>query len=70
MLLDQAPGDQFFRLIVAVFHEQPLGDAVLEFVGVGERGIGVEANNLREIVDAGDVVVVKERLDRVLVFFR
>ena len=69
MLLNQTPGDQVSRLIVAVLHPQPLRDAVFQFVGVGERGVRVETDQFGKIVNAGYVVVVKVRFDRVLVPF-
>ena len=69
MLLDEAPGDQVSRLIVAVLHPKPLGDAVLQFVGIRERGVGVKTDEFRKIVNAGYVVVVKVGFDRVLELF-
>jgi len=65
MLLKNAPGEKLLRLVVASFGEEPLGDAVFEFVGIGEGGIGVEANQIREIIYAGDIAVGDGGLDGV-----
>src|SRR4029077_20502558 len=47
--------------------EEALGDAIFDFVGVGEGGVGIEADEISEIVDAGDVAIGDDRLDGVLV---
>src|SRR5580704_9398953 len=69
MLLDQAPGDEVSRLIVAVLNPEPLGDAVLQFVRIRERGVGIKTDELRKIVNPGYVVVVEVGFDRVLELF-
>jgi len=50
MLLCDAPGNQFLRLITAVFPVKALGETVFDFARVGERGIAVEANEIGEVV--------------------
>ena len=67
MLLENAPGEEFLGLVVSGFGEEALGDAVFDFVGVGESGVGVEANEIGEIVYAGDVAIGDRRFDGVLV---
>jgi len=54
-------------LVVAVFDVEMLGEAVFEFVGVGEGGVAVEANEIGEVVHAGDVAIGDGRLDGVFV---
>src|SRR5271163_499775 len=67
VFLDDAPGEELLRLVIAFFEEEALGDAVFDFVGVGEGRAGVKANEIGEIMDAGDVAVGYVRLDGVLV---
>src|SRR5712692_6292906 len=67
MFLQQAPGDKFLRLIVTTLHPEALRNAVFHFIGVAERGVRVEADELREIVDAGDVAIGDGRFDGVLI---
>jgi len=50
MLLDDVPGEEIDGLVVAVFDVEMLGEAVFEFVGVGEGGVAVEANEIGEVV--------------------
>ena len=69
MFLVNAPREEFLWLVITGFAEEALGDAVLDFVGVGERGVGIEADEVGEIVDAGDVAVGDDGLDGVLVAF-
>src|ERR1700722_17337003 len=69
VLLKNAPGEELLRLVVAGFGEQPLSDAVFDFVGVGESGVGIEADEVSEIVYAGDIAVGDRRFDGVLVPF-
>jgi hypothetical protein len=57
MLLENAPGEELFWLFVTSLPEEPLRDAVFDCVGVGEGGIGIEANEVGEIVHAGDIAV-------------
>ena len=54
-------------MIVAVFYVEALCDAVFDFIGVGERGVGIEADEAFEIVDAGDIAIGHFRLDGVFV---
>src|SRR5258708_6550010 len=68
MLLDHAPGHELSWLVFVMFNKKPLGDAVLDFVGVGKRGVGIEADEALKIVDAADEAVGNFRLDGVLVF--
>src|SRR5579859_187357 len=67
MLLHQTPGKQLLGLIVVRFHPQALSNAVLHFIGVGAGGIGVEADELLKIIDAGDVAIDDFRFNGVLV---
>jgi hypothetical protein len=67
VLLDQIPGKEIDGLVATRFDEKMLGDAVLNFVGVGNGGIAVEADELGEVVDAGDVAIGGEGLEGVLV---
>src|SRR6266851_9429127 len=55
MFLQQAPGEQLLRLVVAGFHPQALGDAIFDFVRVGAGGVGIKADELQEIVNAGEI---------------
>ena len=67
MLLHESPGKEFLGLIVAGFHPETLRDAIFDFVRVGAGGVGVKADELEEIVDAGDIAIGDVRLDGVLV---
>src|SRR4029077_2923597 len=67
VLLHQTPGQEFLRLIIAGFHPQALRDAIFDFVGVGACGIGIETDELKEIVNAGDIAISDVRFDGVLV---
>jgi len=55
VLLHDAPGNQFLRLAVAVFPEEPLCKAIFDFAGVGKSGIGIEPDKVCEVIYAGDV---------------
>ena len=65
MLLKNAPGEQLLGLVVASFGEEPLGDAVFDFVGIGQGGVGVEADEVREIIYARDIAIGDGGLDGV-----
>jgi len=67
MFLNQPPGNEFARLVVAVFKEEPLRDAVFDFAGVAQCGVGIEADEALEIVDAADLAKRDVGLDGVLV---
>src|SRR5882762_9976655 len=67
VFLDDAPGNELLRLAVSVFAEQPLGDAIFEFAGVGESGIGIEMDEVGKAIDAGNVAVGEGGFDGVLV---
>src|ERR1700692_2088405 len=67
MFLNEAPGEEVHGLTVAGFYVEMLDDAVFNFVGVGEGGVAVETDELGKIVDAGDVPVGGEGLDRVFI---
>src|SRR6266851_1734745 len=67
VLLDDAPGNKFLRLAVAVLPQKPLRKAVFDFAGVGKRGIRIEMNKVGEAIHAGDVAVGERRFDGVLV---
>jgi len=54
VLLDNTPVEQFLRLAVAVFPEEPLGNAIFDFAGVGKCGIGIEMDEFSESIHAGD----------------
>jgi len=55
------------RLVVTVFAEQPLCYPILDFAGVGKRGIGIEMYELSEPMHTGNVAVGHSRFDGVLV---
>ena len=67
MLLKNAPGEELLRLVVARFGEEALRDAVFDFVGVGQSGVGIEADEVAEVVYTGDVAVGDLGLDGVFV---
>src|SRR5438105_13496254 len=67
MFLNEQPGNEFARLVVAVFKEEPLRDAVFDFAGVAQGGVGIEADEALEIVYAADVAERDVGLDGVLV---
>src|SRR5258708_26981004 len=67
VLLDDAPGNQFLRLVVANLPEQPLRYPKLDFAGVGKCGIGIEMYEVREAIHAGNVAVGESGFDGVLV---
>src|SRR6266478_1881342 len=67
VLLHDAPGNQFLRLAVAVFPEEPLCKAIFDFAGVGKSGIGVEPDKVCEVIYPGDVTVSKSGFDGVFV---
>ena len=69
MFLEDAPGEKLLRLIVAGFGEEALRQAVFDLVGVGQSGAGVEADEIGEIVNAGEVTVSNSGLDGVFVLF-
>src|ERR1700738_2862033 len=70
MFLRDAPGKKLGGVVVAVFHKKTLRNAVLDFIGIGDRGIGVEANEVRKMVYAGHVTVRSVGFDGVFVFAR
>src|SRR5882724_3663805 len=67
MFLKDAPGQEFPGLVVAFLQEQPLRETILDFIGVGDRGVGIEADEVGKIVYAGDVTVGESGLNGVLV---
>src|SRR5262249_22629407 len=67
MFLYQIPGKKIDGLVLAGFDKKALGYAVLDFVGVGKRGVAVEADKVGEIVDAGDVAIGGKGFDSVFV---
>src|SRR6266852_863318 len=67
MFLHDFPGKEIDRLAIAAFYIQALRESVFNFVGVGERGIAVKADEVREIVHAGNVTPGERGLDGVLV---
>src|SRR5208283_1344495 len=67
MLLDDIPGEEIDGLGVAVFYIEVLSETIFEFVGVGKRGVAVEADEIGEVVHAGDVAIGDERRDGVLI---
>src|SRR5260370_39608417 len=67
VLLDDAPGNPFLRLVVANLPEQPLRYPKLDFAGVGKCGIGIEMYEVREAIHAGNVAVGESGFDGVLV---
>src|SRR5260370_12882701 len=67
VLLDDAPGNQFLRLVVANLPEQPLRYPKLDFAGVGKCGIGIEMHEVREAIHAGNIAVGESGFDGVLV---
>src|SRR5258708_39362808 len=66
VLLDDAPGNQFLRLVVANLPEQPLRYPKLDFAGVGNCGIGIEMHEVREAIDARKIAVGESGVDGVL----
>jgi len=67
MFLNDAPGKEIHRLSVAGFYVKMLDDAVFDFVGVGEGGVAVETDEVGKVVDAGDVAIGRQRLNRVFI---
>src|SRR6266849_1884570 len=67
MLLDQLPGKELLRLVIAGFHPEALCDAIFDFIGIGAGGVGVKADESRKIVDAGDVAIRNVGLDGMFV---
>src|SRR5690348_10125086 len=65
MLLQNAPGDKLLRLIIACLGKEALREAIFDFIGVGQRRIGIEADELGEVVHAGDITIIDDRLDGV-----
>src|SRR5882724_12463665 len=67
MFLNQPPGNEFVRLVIAAFQEEALRDAVFDFAGVAQGGVGIEADEALEIIYAADVAKRDVGLDGVLV---
>src|SRR5208337_1405202 len=67
MFLYDAPGKEIDGLLVARFDVEMLHEAVFDFVGVGESGVAVKADEVGEVVDPGDVAIGREGFDRVLI---
>jgi len=67
VFLDETPGEEFLGGIVAVLAIEALGEAVLDFIGISERRIGVKADEIGKIVDAGYIAISDFRLDGVLI---
>src|SRR5580704_11981818 len=44
-----------------------LGNAIFDFVGVGESSVAIETDKIRKVVNTGHVAIGKVRLDGVLV---
>src|SRR5579862_6965703 len=67
VFLLEVPGDELFASVVSVTAppKEPLGNAVLDFVGVGERFVFVKANEAAKLVHPIDIVVGHFRLDSV-----
>src|SRR5216683_1087596 len=67
VLLGDAPGNEFLRLVVAIFAEEPLRYPIFDFAGVGERGIRIEMHEVSKAIHAGNVAVGESGFDGVLV---
>src|SRR6266571_586143 len=67
MFLQDAPGNEFLRLVFFFLQKQPLRESVLDFIGVRECGVGIETDEVGEIIHPGDVAVGNGRFDGVLV---
>src|SRR6266446_1534874 len=67
MFLQDAPGNEFLRLVFFFLQKQPLRESVLDFIGVRERGVSIETDKIGEIIHPGDVAVGNGRFDGVLV---
>src|SRR5216683_6230557 len=67
VLLDDMPENELLRLAVTVFPEESLCKAIFDFAGVGQCGIGIEMDKVREAIHPGDVAVGDGRFNGVLV---
>src|SRR6266850_3871298 len=67
VFLKDGPGQEFLWLVVTFLQKKPLSEAILDFIGVGDRGVGIKADEVGKIVYAGDVSVGEGRLNGVLV---
>src|SRR6266403_569982 len=67
MLLDQLPGKELLRLVVAGLHPEALGHAIFDFIGIGAGGVGIKADELGKIVNTGDIAISNLGLDRMFV---
>src|SRR6266568_6816923 len=52
MFLQDAPGNEFLRLVFFFLQKQPLRESVLDFIGVRERGVSIETDKIGEIIHA------------------
>src|SRR5580700_1504559 len=62
----ETPGEELFGLAIGGFAEKALGEAGLEFAGIGDGIVFIEANDAAEIINAGYIVVDDQRFDDVL----
>src|SRR5260370_42669746 len=69
MLLGEALGNKYMRSVINFFAVEALGEDVFELVRICERGIRVEADEVRKIVDARHIAIRDVRLDSVLIPF-
>src|SRR5437763_12071047 len=65
MLLRDAPGNHFLRLLLAVFPVKALRKTIFDFAGVRQRGVAVEPNKVCKIVHPSNVAVGDLGLDAV-----
>src|ERR1700674_1154024 len=54
VFLKDGPGQEFLGRVVALLEEQALGETILDFIGVGDRSVGIKADEVGKIVHAGD----------------
>src|ERR1700723_1177635 len=66
IFLSELPGDELFGVTRTRAAVQSLGDSILDFVGVGQRIVLVEAQETSEVVPAVHVAIHRVRLDHVL----
>src|SRR6266850_2212918 len=67
VFLKDGPGQEFLWLVVTFLQKKPLSEAILYFIGVGDRGVGIKADEVGKIVYAGDVSGGESGLNGVLV---
>ena len=62
------PGEKLFRLTIAGFAEESLGEGGFDFARICNRVVFIEANDPAEVLNARHIVIGDQRLDHVFPF--